>query len=283
MLSAQHILDIQNQLHDVLDLSQNDIRLGFNPGNLQANFLGLTLRSVFQPIVNVQHDKPLGYEALLRASDADGQAVAPPDAFVHAELAQQMLRFDRVCRTLHTLNYLSINKQEPLLFLNVHPDLLVASHTHGEVFGRILHHHAVPTEAVVIEVNESEVKDAALLNVAISNYRERGYRIAIDDFGKAHSNLDRIWTLSPEYVKLDGSIIQQAETNSQLQRILPKLVEIMCELGAEVIVEGVETQAQLEIATHAGVHLIQGYHTGRPAPATHWQTPAPLSSHSKIA
>ena len=82
---------------------------------------------------------------------------------------------------------------------------------------------------------------------------------------KSIPNLARLWTLAPEYVKLDGGIIQQAEFNPRLQRILPKLVEIIRELHAEVVIEGVETQAQLELARHAGIHLMQGYLLGRPA------------------
>ena len=68
-------------------------------------------------------------------------------------------------------------------------------------------------------------------------------------------------------MKLDTSIIHLAEHNDRMQRILPKLVEIIRELGAEVIIEGVETQSQLQLAQHAGVRLVQGYFLGRPAPA----------------
>jgi len=56
-----------------------------------------------------------------------------------------------------------------------------------------------------------------------------------------------------------------------MQRILPKLVEIISELGAEVIIEGIETQSQLELAQNAGVQLVQGYFLGRPAPALSWE------------
>jgi EAL domain-containing protein (putative c-di-GMP-specific phosphodiesterase class I) len=159
-----------------------------------------------------------------------------------------------------------------LLFLNVHPELLVAVNAHGKVFEQVLHQHDVATHEVVIEIHESAVSEEKLLADAIANYRERGYKIAIDDFGKEHSNLERLWTLAPEYVKLDGGIIQQAEHNPRLQRILPKLVEIIRELDAEVIIEGVETETQLELAQHAGINLVQGYLLGRPAPSYKWDT-----------
>jgi EAL domain-containing protein (putative c-di-GMP-specific phosphodiesterase class I) len=198
--------------------------------------------------------------------------ISPPAAFLQAEVAERLVKFDRVCRTLHTLNFLNMGKSSGLLFLNVHPELLVAVNSHGKVFEQVLHQHDVATSNVVIEINESAVGEKKLLAEAIANYRERGYKIAIDDFGKQHSNIERLWTLAPEYVKLDCSIIQQAESNSRLQRVLPKLVDNIRELDAEVVIEGIETQSQFELARHAGGHLLQGYLLGRPSPASHWDT-----------
>lgn len=260
---------LQKELRDTLSLN-DDYRLEVHGDEVSANFIGLQLRSAFQPIVDLARNAPLGYEALLRASDQKGNAVAPPAAFHQAEAAERLVKFDRLCRTLHTLNFINMGQGNGLLFLNVHPELLVAVNAHGKVFEQVLHQHDVATNEVVIEIHESAVSEEKLLAAAIANYRERGYKIAIDDFGKEHSNLERLWTLSPEYVKLDGGIIQQAEINPRLQRILPKLVEIIRELGADVIVEGIETRSQLELARHAGVNLVQGYLLGRPAAARQW-------------
>ena len=269
--TLHHLNILQDELRAQLSLN-DECRLEVNGDEIRSKFVGLHLSSVFQPIVDLRHNAPLGYEALLRASDSLGNAVSPPAAFRQSEVAGKLVKFDRLCRTLHILNYLNMGKGNGLLFLNVHPELLVSVNAHGKVFERVLHQHDVLTNKVVIEINESAVSQENLLAEAIANYRERGYQIAIDDFGKQHSNLERIWTLSPEYVKLDCSIIQQAEKNSRLQRILPKLVEIIRDLGAEVVVEGIETHSQLELAKHARVHLVQGYLQGRPAAAQHWVT-----------
>lgn len=260
---------LQNELRDTLSLNE-DYRLEVRGDEVRANFIGLQLCSAFQPVVDLTRDTPLGYEALLRAFDQKGNVVAPPAAFRQAEVAERLVKFDRLCRTLHTLNYLNMGKGSGLLFLNVHPELLVAVNAHGKVFEQVLHQHDVATSEVVIEIHEGAVSEEKHLAAAIANYRERGYKIAIDDFGKEHSNLERLWTLSPEYVKLDGGIIQQAESNLRLQRILPKLVEIIRELGEEVVIEGVETEAQLQLARNAGAHLVQGYFLGRPAAAHEW-------------
>lgn len=265
---------MQNELRNTLSLS-DDYKLDVHADNVQANFIGLQLHSVFQPIIDIRRNAPLGYEALLRATDHKGKAILPPAAFHQAEVAERLVKFDRLCRTLHTLNFLNMGKNNGLLFLNVHPELLVAVNSHGKVFEQVLHQHHVSTHNVVIEIHESAVSEEKLLADAIANYRERGYKIAIDDFGKEHSNLDRLWSLAPEYVKLDGSIISQATFNPKLQRILPKLVEIIRELDAEVIIEGVETRAELRIAQAADIHLVQGYLLGLPASAADWNRQSP--------
>lgn len=272
MPTPHRLNSLQKELRDSLSLA-DDYRLQVSGEEMRANFIGLQISSVFQPIFNVEKNLATGYEALLRAFDAKGNALSPPAAFHQAEVAGHLVKFDRLCRTLHTLNYLNMGKRDSLLFLNIHPELLVAVNSHGKIFEHVLHQHHVPTHDVVIEIHESAVSEEKLLATAIANYRERGYQIAIDDFGKEHSNLERLWTLSPEYVKLDGGIIAQAVVNSRLQRILPKLVEIIRDLGAEVIIEGVETQEQFDLARHAGVCLLQGYFLGRPAPAESWTAP----------
>jgi EAL domain-containing protein (putative c-di-GMP-specific phosphodiesterase class I) len=273
MPSLHHLNALQKELRDALNLT-DDYKLEIQGEDMYANFIGLQLHSVFQPVIDIRHNTPIGFEALLRAIDKKGNSLAPPAAFLQAEVAERLVKFDRLCRTLHTLNFLNMGTGNGLLFLNVHAALLVAVNSHGKVFEHVLHQHDVPTSGVVIEIKESAVNEGPLLAAAISNYRERGYKIAIDNFGKDHSNLERLWTLSPEYVKLDGSLIHQASTNPRLQLILPKLVEIIRDLGAEVIIEGVETEEQSDLARHAGVNLIQGYLPGRPAGAENWVLPA---------
>lgn len=257
---------LQKELRESLSLN-DDYRMEVHGEELRANFIGMQLSSVFQPIVDLRRDAPLGYEALLRAFDAVGLVVSPPSAFRRAEAVEQLVKFDRLCRTLHTLNFLNMGAGNGLLFLNVHPELLVAVNSHGKVFERVLHQHHVATNEVVMEIHESAVSDERLLSVALNNYRERGYKIAIDDFGKGHSNLERLWTLAPDYVKLDMSLIQQAEHNPRLRRMLPKLVDLIQELGAEVVAEGIETATHLELAREAGIALVQGYLFGLPSAA----------------
>jgi len=267
----QHIDDLKVSLRDALYLDLDEYGLEDVDNELISTFIGIKLKSAFQPIVARDNGLVLGYEALLRPSLGDTQEVSPQFAFSFADQSGRLVKLDRVCRVLHMLNYLHLPDEKGLLFLNVHPKLLISVNAHGKVFERILHAHSVPTFRVVIEILENAVEIDKHLIEAVGNYKDRGYKIAIDDFGSNHSNIDRLWRISPDFVKLDKSLVQEAEYNAKVARILPKLVEIVHELGAKSIIEGIENDIQYQLAKDSGADALQGYLLGRPSSAKHWQ------------
>lgn len=265
---------LKADLREVLYLDLDEFVLGIEDGEVVSKFIGFKLLSAFQPIFSsVQGEPPIGHEALLRPFIGP-DPVEPPFAFGFADSQGKLIKLDRVARTLHMLNHLQLPDSRGLLFLNVHPKLLVNVNTHGKVFERVLHSHSVPTSQVVIEVQESAVETDKLLLEAIGNYRDRNYKIAIDGFGGKHSSLDRLWRVSPDFIKLDMGIVHAAENNARVRRVLAKLVEIASELGAKAVVQGIETPAQLQIALDSGAPLLQGYQLGRPAPSAEWRVQA---------
>lgn len=279
----QSLEKLREDLRDTLYLDLDDFGLNTEGDEVVSKFIGLQLHSAFQPIHHAnQAGAPLGYEALLRPSIGQIDQVSPVFAFSFADNQGRLVKFDRVARTLHTLNYLHLPADRGLLFLNVHPKLLVRVNAHGKVFERILHANSVPTQKVVIEILESAIEVDRQLTEAVDNYRDRGYQVAVDDFGSKHSNLDRLWRLSPDFVKLDLSLIKEAEANPKVRRVLPKLVEIIAELGAQAVVEGIETETQYQIALDSGAPLLQGYFLGKPATATAWREAA-LAGHQRVA
>jgi EAL domain-containing protein (putative c-di-GMP-specific phosphodiesterase class I) len=122
----------------------------------------------------------------------------------------------------------------------------------------------VPTSHVVIEIKETANADEAALADAVSNYRSLGYCIAVDDFGPAHSGLERVLKLQPDIVKLDGALIQAAEHWSDAAASFNQLVNKFHKAGIQVAVKGIETARQLEIAKNSDADLLQGFHLARP-------------------
>lgn len=280
-ITANHVEQLRLQLKEALQLDLDDYGLvEQSTGEFNSTFLGVRLNSAFQPIYDIQAGDLFGHEALLRPSLGGELASTPDFAFTYAEQAGKLVQFDRVSRTLHVLNFRQIYAENGLLFLNVHPKLLIAVNAHGKVFEKILHSNSVPTDRVVIEIQEGLIEQEKQLTDAIDNYRDRGYRIAIDRFGSTQSHIDRLWKFAPDFVKLDLGLIQKAEQNERVRRILPGLIRMIKDLGAQPVITGIETQAQLDIAIESGAVLIQGFFLAKPVTAKELQSPPLLKAIS---
>lgn len=272
-----HLLKAQLQEALFLDLDEYVLEEPVD-GEFTSRFLGVSLKSAFQPIYDTEAGEVLGHEAFLRAMIGSVQEVTPAFVFGFAEDSKKLVKFDRICRTLHLLNYREIFKEFGALFLNVHPELLLSVNAHGKVFERILHANSVPTNRVVIEINESAILNDVKLQDAVENYRERKYQIAIDGFGRRQSNLDRLWKLTPDFVKFDMPLIHDAEQRKSLHSAFPGLVRFVKDLGAKPIIQGIENQQQFDIAIASGCQLLQGYFLGKPVVARELEFPKILQT-----
>ncbi|MGH8552322.1 MAG: EAL domain-containing protein, partial [Methylococcales bacterium] len=229
-----------------------------SPGRFTAGYLGLKLDSVFQPVVDSRTHRAIGFEALLRPTVGGLASIPPQMAFRYVESNGKLVKFDRICRTLHLLNSLSLPAQSGLLFLNVLPELLARVDSHGRVFEQILKQHAVPTHKVVIEIPDTTQINEAILKKAMNNYRDCGYQVAINNFGRRGSDLGRLWRLSADFIKSDVGLVRDLAAHQKLQHIFAKLVEIIRDSGAEAIIQGIETEQQRSFALTAGARLMQG-------------------------
>jgi hypothetical protein len=121
-------------------------------------------------------------------------------------------------------------------------------------------------QRIVLEVLETPNGNLERLIEGIASFRRQGFLIALDDFGAGHSNIDRVWRLQPDIIKLDRSVIAQAAREPRVARMLPRLVSLLHETGALVLVEGVETQFEALLSMECGADFVQGFYLGRPAP-----------------
>lgn len=240
--------------------------LRFGPQGVVGLFGPLHLRSAFQPLLDAATLHPLAHEALLRARLDDGTEVPPAQAFRLPQQADDIVFLDRLCRTVHAFNFAVQADEGDVLYLNVDGRHLlnVVGGDHGRTFETLLGHCGLAPRQIVLEILESDIADEQRLIEAVAAYQARGYRIAIDDFGCSHSNFDRLWKLSPDIVKLDRGLIVQSASNRRARTILPKLIDILHDLEAKVVCEGIETADQHALVVDAGTDMVQGFLYARP-------------------
>jgi len=265
-------------------LSVEKFGLRFDDNGAVGFFDELVLHSAFQPVLHAGTLRPFAFEALLRAQDGAGAAVSPSDAFRRPTTVDEISYFDRLCRITHVVNFVTQARGDEFLFLNVDGRHLLGakSGTLGDTFTTLLRHCGGQPSQIVLEILEYRIDDLQKLSEAVAAYQERGYRIALDDFGSRHSNYDRLWQVSPDIVKLDRNLLVQAVVNIRARRVFSKVVETIHELEALVVCEGVETEDQHKLAVDAGVDLLQGYYYARPA-AQLFYPPPPSSAFTDFS
>lgn len=223
------------------------------------------LRSVFQPIFSFAHARPIGYEALVRAIDRDGRPVSPIELFSRPMGADETMLLDRSCRALHAANFSVWAPEKTWLFLNVTPDVAAMGGKTTPFIADMLDRVGMSPNDIVIEVLEHSIEDESAFREAVKYYRDIGCVLAIDDFGAGASNFDRIWDVRPDIVKFDRSIAVRSMEHDFVRRSLPGLVSLLHETGCLILMEGIETREEAQVAMQSDVDMLQGYFFSRPA------------------
>ena len=95
---------------------------------------------------------------------------------------------------------------------------------------------------------------------------EKGIRLSIDDFGSGYSSLGVIEKIPASVIKLDRSFLLNQEDRGRQVKIMKRIVDLAADLGAQIVCEGVETEADVELMREIGANVAQGYRYAKPVP-----------------
>lgn len=120
---------------------------------------------------------------------------------------------------------------------------------------------------LVIELTEDEVFSSDIaLDAKLSDLRDRGARIAVDDAGAGYAGLQQVVRIAPEILKIDRSLITGIDMDASKMALLEALARFASTTGAAVCGEGIETVAELRMLARADATYAQGFALGRPGP-----------------
>ncbi|HUI62840.1 MAG TPA: EAL domain-containing response regulator [Steroidobacteraceae bacterium] len=236
--------------HDALDAQRRQLE-----ECLCADALTLAL----QPIVGAGDLLIHGYEALLRSThptlDTAMRVVAAAE--VHDMLDRLADRVvDCALRALRKL------PAEVNLFINVHPGELADVDKVRRRFERL----APWASRIILEITErSQVLQILNWRAAAGFLTGAGFRIAVDDLGSGYNSLSVLAELQPAFVKVDMSIVRNIDRDERKQRIVEMLSRFAKATNIQLIVEGIETEAEAAVINRLGADLMQGYLFGRPS------------------
>ncbi len=230
------------------------------------------LHAVFQPIVQADNAEILGYEALIRGPA--GSPGASPDALfrlAQGVAATMALEIHAARTALAAWRSLDLPGK---LFLNFSP--MTLRHLlaeRGRLMAALLEAGIAPSRLVIEVTEQTPIGDAASFAQAMAVLRELGMQYALDDFGTGHANLDLLAHLSPQFVKIDKSLVRGIASCSRRLEILRALLRMMSAFGGRVIAEGIEDEDELAVIRDLGVTGAQGYYVGPPVARPAAQAP----------
>jgi len=216
----------------------------------------------FQPIVDTRTQTVFAYEALVRGPS--GESAASVLAEVNPT---NIYAFDQACRirAIETAGQLSLVESGAALSINFFPGAVYKAETCIQATLAAAARVAFPRELLIFEVTEGEkVVDRAHLRSILEEYRRQRFRSAIDDFGAGYAGLNLLAEFQPDIIKIDLDLVRDIDTRPVACKVVAAMVSLARDLGVEVIAEGIETRAELQVLTAMGVYLHQGYLFAKP-------------------
>lgn len=226
------------------------------------------IRQVYQPILDAELNAVVGYEALARWQSPTLGDVPPADFVPVAERLGLVPRITGIV----TAAALALSAELPpglRISVNLSPRDLNSAEGMRRLI-TLLETTPYRPLRIDFEVTETAVMgDPEEARSLLLRLKALGTNISLDDFGTGQSSLSRVQTLPLDRIKIDRSFIVDLETNPASLSIVQTIVDLCRNLGVSCVVEGVETERQVEILRELGVRYFQGYLFGQPMPAAH--------------
>lgn len=241
---------------------QAELMLALQQGQFSAHL---------QPIVDLQHGRTLGFEALARWITADGKVLSPKHFLNQTQAAGLTAVLDLQViaaglRAATHLNQARRSDQPLLLSMNISAQLIESDCRRLDLLALIDDHQPLDGIELQLELVEETLGNAETgLDDLLRELTDRHVLVAIDDFGTGYSSLSRLHDLAINAIKVDRSFVQRINaTNKSSNQLLDTLVAVGHDLGITLTAEGVETEQQRCWLLEHGIERGQGYLFSRP-------------------
>ena len=225
------------------------------------------LRVAYQPIVQLWDRRIIGAEALLRWDHPERGPISPAEFIPIAEQGGLIVPMGEWVMNTACHDVLALH-QELGVYISVNASMRqLVGGGFAEWVEEALARAGLPPSALVVEVTESAlVDDMGPIRRAFDDLRSRGVRVAIDDFGTGFSSLARLQRLPVDTIKLDRAFVTELDTRPEARGMAAAILQLSVAIGAGVVAEGIETEAEAEALLDLGYTVGQGYLFARPMP-----------------
>ena len=225
----------------------------------------------YQPILDLNSNIIMGFEALLRWRSGELGIVSPDEFIPVAEETGLIVQIgewvlEEGCKEIKAIELqldrhvsLSVNLSAKQF---LHKGLVL-------YIGELLARHQRAAHELTLEITERTLmSDGTKTKEAMNGLRALGVKFAIDDFGTGYSSLSYITHLNVDWIKIDKSLISDCATDTRSCAVLRTIISLAQDLSMQVVAEGIETMDQLAFLKEKQCHFGQGYFINRPKPAS---------------
>ncbi|WP_047905067.1 EAL domain-containing protein [Pandoraea faecigallinarum] len=221
----------------------------------------------YQPIISLGRDCVCGMEALIRWRHPERGVLSAGEFIPLAETTGQIVAIGEFALT-QACRQLVAWRDTPMGSLRLAVNVSSVQFWRGdigELVERLVKAYAIEPHRLELEITESVmVKNPALVEMKIEQFKRAGLRIALDDFGTGYSSLSYLTRFPVDTLKVDRSFVESIPDSSRSCLMISNIVNIARSLGIDLIVEGVENDRQLDWLRHFVPLSAQGYLFSRP-------------------
>lgn len=238
--------------------------------SMEQAMLNGEFRIYLQPKCDFKTGITRSAEALVRWEHPE-KGLIPPDRFIPVfERNGFVLKLDLFILE-ESLRLLKrwLEEEKPVVPIGVNFSRLhLEDPSFIETLSSMADQYGVPHSLLEIELTESVVfGNLERMKQVIDGLHEKGFSVAMDDFGSGYSSLNVLKNLYFDCIKLDKEFLAKGEGNPRMRQVISGAVEMIKGLGSSIVAEGVETKEQAEFLSRIGCDMAQGYLFSRPLPA----------------
>ncbi len=216
----------------------------------------------FQPIIDNKTEKVVKFEVLSRLLD-ENENVYSPDLFI--PVSKKIKVYDIVTKEIINKSFKAVKNSDLEININLSFEDIVNPEIYSFIIEKLK--STKMGSRVTFELLESEkVKDFEKVYDFFKDIRRFGVKVAIDDFGSGFSNFSYLTKLSPDYIKIDGSLIRDIDRDKNAQIVVETIVDFSKKLGIQTVAEFVHSSSVLSFVKNLNIDYSQGYFIDRPKP-----------------
>lgn len=216
----------------------------------------------FQPILDNKTDQIVKFESLSRLVDEDG-IIHSPDRFI--PVAKTIKVYDKITMMIIQKSFDVFKDSSYHFSINLSFEDIINQQMYDFIIDT-LKQSGMGTR-VTFELLESEnVNDFSKVIRFFNEIKRYGVKVAIDDFGSGFSNFSYIMKLCPDFIKIDGSLIRELDTDMNAQIAVEMIVNFSRKMGIQTVAEFVHSSTVLSAVKKLGIDYSQGYFIDKPSP-----------------